>query len=63
MLYSLFLSFTDYSAGAAPRLIGFENYIYMFTRDPRLTDSLRSTFAFVLEVPAAQSVLGLGIAL
>ena len=48
MLYSLFLSFTDYAARGAPKLIGFENYIYMFTKDPRFLDSLRSTFAFVV---------------
>ena len=45
MLYSLFLSFTDYAAHGAPQFIGFENYIYMFTKDPRFLDSLRSTLA------------------
>ena len=48
MIYSLFLSFTDYAARGAPKLIGLENYIYMFTQDPRFLDSLRSTLAFVV---------------
>lgn len=63
MLYSLFLSFTDYAARDAPKLIGFENYVYMFTKDPRFLDSLRSTFAFVVGYLPLNLVIGLAIAL
>jgi multiple sugar transport system permease protein len=63
MLYSLFLSFTDYVARDTPKLIGFENYIYMFTKDPRLLDSLRSTFAFVVGYLPLNLAIGLAIAL
>jgi len=63
MLYSLFLSFTDYAARGAPNWIGFENYIYMFTKDPRFLDSLRSTFAFVVGYLPLNISLGLAIAL
>jgi len=63
MLYSLFLSFTDYAARGAPKLVGFENYVYMFTRDPRLLDSLRSTFAFVVGYLPLNLSIGLAIAL
>jgi multiple sugar transport system permease protein len=63
MLYSLFLSFTDYAARGAPKLIGFENYTYMFTQDPRFLDSLRSTLAFVVGYLPLNLALGLAIAL
>jgi multiple sugar transport system permease protein len=63
MLYSLFLSFTDYAARGAPNWIGFENYVYMFTKDPRFLDSLRSTFAFVVGYLPLNLSLGLAIAL
>jgi multiple sugar transport system permease protein len=63
MLYSLFLSFTDYAARGAPKLIGFENYIYMFTKDPRFIDSLRSTFSFVIGFLPLNLAIGLALAL
>ncbi len=63
MLYSLFLSFTDYTAGGAPKLIGFENYVYMFTKDPRFLDSLRATFAFVVGYLPLNITIGLAVAL
>lgn len=63
MLYSLFLSFTDYTAGGAPKLIGFENYVYMFTKDPRFLDSLRATFAFVVGYLPLNISIGLAVAL
>jgi multiple sugar transport system permease protein len=63
MLYSLFLSFTDYAARGAPQLIGFDNYTYMFTKDPRFLNSLRATFAFVVGYLPLNLVIGLAIAL
>jgi multiple sugar transport system permease protein len=63
MIYSLFLSFTDYAARGAPQFIGFENYVYMFTKDPRFVDSMRSTLAFVVGYLPLNLALGLAIAL
>lgn len=63
LLYSLFLSFTDYRAAGAPTWLGPDNYIYMFTRDPRFIDSVRSTFLFVIGFLPLNLVLGLGVAL
>ena len=63
MLYSLFLSFTDYAARGAPQFIGLDNYTYMFTKDPRFLDSLRSTLAFVVGYLPLNLALGLAIAL
>src|SRR5690606_7657827 len=34
MAYSLYLSFTRYNIFQPPRLIGFDNYIRLFTKDP-----------------------------
>ncbi len=63
LLYSLFLSFTDYRGTGTPTPIGFENYIYMFTRDPRFIDSIRSTSYFVLGYLPLNLVVGLAVAL
>jgi multiple sugar transport system permease protein len=63
LLYSLFLSFTDYRGSGSPQLVGLENYIYMFTSDPRFIDSMRSTFLFVLGFLPLNLVIGLGVAL
>src|SRR4051794_21089839 len=63
LLYSLFLSFTDYRGSGAPAFVGADNYIYMFTKDPRFIDSVRSTFLFVIIFLPLSLVLGLGLAL
>lgn len=63
LLYSLFLSFTDYRGSGAPSWIGFDNYVYMFTRDPRFIDSIRSTTYFVLGFLPLNLSVGLAIAL
>lgn len=44
---SLYLSFTEYSAGGEPRWIGFENYLRM-VGDDRFWSSLRVTLLYVL---------------
>ena len=48
MLYSLYLSFTDYDLLSAPQWIGFQNYIAMFTADPRFMKSVGVTVIYVL---------------
>ncbi|OQA42100.1 MAG: Lactose transport system permease protein LacF [Chloroflexi bacterium ADurb.Bin325] len=63
LLYSLYLSFTDFSGSGAPKLIGLQNYVYMFTRDPRFIDSVRSTFLFVLGFLPLNLIVGLAVAL
>ncbi len=63
LLYSLFLSFTDYRGSGQPALIGLENYVYLFTRDPRFIDSVRSTFLYVIGFLPLNLAIGLGVAL
>jgi multiple sugar transport system permease protein len=48
ILASLYLSFTNYNLFSAPRWIGFENYIKMFTADPRYWQSLKVTLIYVV---------------
>lgn len=56
-LYSLYLSFTDYSILGEPESIGADNYIEMFTRDDRFWAALRVTFVYlVVSVPLVQAV-------
>lgn len=59
MIASLILSFTDYSFLSDPDWVGFDNYVRMFTNDPRYLSSLVVTFTYVfVSVP-----LQLGFAL
>lgn len=48
MLYSLYISFTSYRIASPPVWIGLENYIRMFTKDPRYTKSLSVTLYYVV---------------
>ncbi|MDP4551116.1 sugar ABC transporter permease [Alkalihalobacillus macyae] len=47
MIASLYFSFTDYNLLSAPKWIGLDNYINMFTNDPRFLQALKVTFIFV----------------
>ncbi|WP_407690828.1 carbohydrate ABC transporter permease [Rubrobacter tropicus] len=52
MLASLYFSFTDFDLLTAPTWVGLENYVRMFTEDPRYMQSLKVTFIYVaLSVP------------
>ncbi len=61
MIASLYLSFTDYSLLAPPEWIGLKNYERMLN-DPRLLNSLKVTFTYVLVSTPLQLALALGIA-
>ncbi|WP_058306512.1 carbohydrate ABC transporter permease [Gracilibacillus massiliensis] len=47
MLASLYFSFTDYDLLSAPTWIGLQNYVEMFTNDPRFFQAIKVTFIFV----------------
>jgi len=52
MIASLYLSFTDFDLLSSPKWVGLQNYITMFTDDPRFWASLKVTFIFVfISVP------------
>ncbi len=47
MIYSLYLSFTDYSLLADPNWVGLANYEKLFTNDPKYLESVRVTLVYV----------------
>jgi multiple sugar transport system permease protein len=52
MLYSLYLSFTDWNILTAPTWVGLRNYIRIFTQDPDFFQSLKVTAVYsVFSVP------------
>lgn len=49
MITSLYLGFTSYSIGPKfPAWIGFDNYVYAFTKDPQFWNSIIRTFEYAL---------------
>jgi multiple sugar transport system permease protein len=48
MVTSLYLSFTDFDLLTAPDWVGADNYIRMFTNDPKFWASMRVTMFFVV---------------
>ncbi len=62
MIASLYFSFTDYSLLQAPVFNGLDNYVRMF-EDPRLLNSLRVTFTYVLVSVPLQLAFALFIAM
>lgn len=48
MLTSLYLSFTDFDLLTSPDWVGADNYIRMFTNDPKFWASMRVTMFFVI---------------
>jgi multiple sugar transport system permease protein len=63
ILYSLYLSFTDFDLLTAPRWAGLDNYVRMFTADPKFTTSMRVTLFFVLFSVPLKLAFALGVAL
>ena len=63
MLYSLYLSFTDYDLLQAPEWVGAENYVRMFTDDPQFWNSVKATLIFALVSVPLKLAIALGVAL
>ncbi|MBX3064833.1 MAG: sugar ABC transporter permease [Anaerolineae bacterium] len=63
IIYSIIASLTQWTGTTAPKFIGLDNYVRMFTRDPLFYDSLRATLGFVVLSLPLKLVLGLGLAL
>lgn len=57
LIYSLYLSFTDYSILAKPEWVGLSNYIKMFTQDEKFWLSFKVTCKFaVVQIPLKLTV-------
>ncbi len=63
MVQSLYLSFTDYNLFDAPKWIGAENYVKMFTNDDLFFPSMITTFKFVVIVVPLKMVFSLMVAM
>jgi multiple sugar transport system permease protein len=62
MIYSFYLSFTDYSLLADPDWVGLDNYVKMFTNDPKYFDSVRVTLVYVFVSVPLQLAFALALA-
>ncbi|AJY45427.1 carbohydrate ABC transporter permease [Martelella endophytica] len=63
ILVSLYLSFTRYDMVGDPRWVGFDNYVYMFTRDRRFWKALEVTFHYVIFAVPLRLIMALGVAM
>lgn len=62
MLYSLYISFTEWNLFGAPEFVGLKNYMNIF-QDPRFYESLKNTLLFIAGYLPIVLVLSMGIAL
>jgi multiple sugar transport system permease protein len=62
MIGSLYLSFTDYDVLSAPEWVGLDNYVRMFTEDPRYMKSVGVTLVYVFVSVPLQLAFALGLA-
>jgi multiple sugar transport system permease protein len=62
MLASLYLSFTDYNLLGRQNWVGLDNYIRMFTDDPRFLDAASVTLRYVLISVPLQLAFALAVA-
>ncbi|SMQ85794.1 carbohydrate ABC transporter membrane protein 1, CUT1 family [Devosia lucknowensis] len=63
ILTSFYLSFTHFDLLTAPRWAGMDNYVRMFTNDPKFAASMRVTFFFVIFSVPLKLAFALGVAL
>jgi len=63
MLFSLFLSFTEYNITRPPAFLGVNNYVRAVTRDPLFWQSLKVTFTYAIFAIPLNLVFGFTIAL
>ncbi|MCT9002418.1 carbohydrate ABC transporter permease [Microbacterium memoriense] len=63
MGYSLYLSFTNYNIFSAPKWIGLDNYVRMFTSDPSFIQSAQITMVYVLIGTPITLAAALGVAM
>ena len=63
LLYSLFVSFTNYSFLSSPQFVGLKNYFTMFAEDELIWKSLGITFVYAMIAVTSQLVVGFLIAL
>lgn len=60
---SLYVSVTDWSGLNLPQFVALDNYVELFTSDPKFYESLRNTVVFTVVTVAASIVGGMMLAL
>ncbi|QQR38839.1 carbohydrate ABC transporter permease [Devosia rhizoryzae] len=63
IITSFYLSFTHFDLLTDPRWAGLDNYVRMFTNDPKFAASMRVTFFFVIFSVPLKLAFALGVAL
>jgi multiple sugar transport system permease protein len=63
MLYSLYLSFTEYDILTAPHWVGLQNYEKLFTNDPQYLHAVTVTVLFAVVSVPLKLAAALGVAL
>jgi multiple sugar transport system permease protein len=63
ILSSFYLSFTNFDLLTAPRWAGLDNYVRIFTSDPKFAASMRVTLLFVVFSVPLKLAFALGVAL
>ncbi|MCQ4210606.1 carbohydrate ABC transporter permease [Streptomyces longispororuber] len=63
MLFSLYMSFTDYNLFDAPRWIGLDNYRRLLFDDPEVRDTVGVTLLYVVVATPLKLAAALGVAL
>ncbi|HUH77543.1 MAG TPA: sugar ABC transporter permease [Devosia sp.] len=63
IIYSFYLSFTHFDLLTAPRWTGADNYVRMFTNDPKFFASMRVTLFFVVFSVPLKLAFALGVAM
>jgi multiple sugar transport system permease protein len=63
ILSSLYLSFTNFDMLTAPQWVGADNYVRMFTHDPKFAQSMRVTLLFVVFSVPLKLAFALAVAL
>lgn len=63
LLAAFYLSFTDFNLLGSPTPVGMDNYVRMFTDDPRFYKSLAVTATYVFVSVPLQLLLALGLAM
>jgi multiple sugar transport system permease protein len=63
ILTSLYLSFTNFDLLTPPTWVGVDNYVRMFTADPKFFQSMRVTLLFVVFSVPLKLAFALGVAL
>ena len=63
ILISLYLSFTEYDVLGSPKFIGLQNYIRMFTADPKVWKTFGVTFFYAAVSVPLKLIMALAVAM